>query len=92
MGQNVPAKIVNMTQLNSSLFGFWLNRGGGLIFFMIPQVNGLLEPEYQDRTEESAGITHLGRNDAEQYPEKLLGYEALLDDYVDLDMPKPVGK
>ncbi|KAB5548956.1 hypothetical protein PHYPO_G00061630 [Pangasianodon hypophthalmus] len=59
--------------------------------FFVTEVNELLEPENQDRTEQIADITHLGRNDAKQYPEKLLGYEALLDDNLDLDMPKPVG-
>ncbi|XP_053504878.1 X-ray radiation resistance-associated protein 1 isoform X3 [Ictalurus furcatus] len=59
--------------------------------FFVTEIIDLLEPEYQDRTEQTADITHLGRNDAKQYPEKLLGYEALLDDVMDLDMPKPAG-
>lgn len=54
------------------------------------------ETECQDRTEETADIIHLGKNDAKQYPEKLLGYEALLDDNLDMpnaiDIPMPVGK
>ncbi|KAF4077478.1 hypothetical protein AMELA_G00208680 [Ameiurus melas] len=56
--------------------------------FFVTEINDLHEPEYQDRTEQIADISHLERNEAKQYPEKLLGYEALLDD---LDMPKPVG-
>lgn len=103
MEQNIPAKMVNMAQFNSSsLFGFGvsellkiskiLKKGATLIWFINSQIIDLLEPEYQDRTEQTADITHLGRNDAKQYPEKLLGYEALLDDVMDLDIPKPVGK
>lgn len=56
-----------------------------------PQVNDLLEPDV-DGKEETVDITHLGRNNAKQYPKKLLGYEALLDDNLDLDMAQPVGK
>ncbi|GAA6102910.1 X-ray radiation resistance-associated protein 1 isoform X1 [Tachysurus ichikawai] len=56
-----------------------------------PQVNDLLERQYQDKTEQSAESTHLGRNDEKQCPEKLLGYEVLLDDNLDLDRPEPVG-
>ncbi|XP_060747687.1 X-ray radiation resistance-associated protein 1 [Tachysurus vachellii] len=56
-----------------------------------PKVNDLLELQYQDKTEQSADSTHLGRNDDKQCPEKLLGYEDLLDDNLDLDRPEPVG-
>ncbi|KAG7321127.1 hypothetical protein KOW79_015542 [Hemibagrus wyckioides] len=59
--------------------------------FFETEVNDLLGPEYQDKTEQSADSTHLGRNDAKQCPDKLLGYEALLDDNLELDRPKPGG-
>lgn len=106
MGQNIPAKIVNirhnLTLHHYLAFGdismncknFQDSKSATHIFFIniIPQVNDLLELEYHDRTEETVDITHLGSNDAKQYPKKLLGYEVLLDDNLDLDMPKPVGK
>ncbi|KAK3523944.1 hypothetical protein QTP70_016757, partial [Hemibagrus guttatus] len=59
--------------------------------FFVTEANDLLGPEYQDRTEQSADSAHLGRNYAEQYPDKLLGYEALLDVNLALDRPEPVG-
>ncbi|XP_053334967.1 X-ray radiation resistance-associated protein 1 [Clarias gariepinus] len=59
--------------------------------FFVTEVNGLCGPRYQDRTEQTASIIHLERTNAKQYSDKLLGYEALLDDNLEIDMPKPVG-
>lgn len=63
-----------------------------IVYVLFPQINDFLEPDCQDRKEETVDITHLGINYVKQYSEKLLGYEALLDGNLDLDMPKPVGK
>ncbi|TSL04232.1 X-ray radiation resistance-associated protein 1 [Bagarius yarrelli] len=59
--------------------------------FFVTEVNNWLEPEYQDRTEQSADITYFEENDTKQYPKKFLGFEALLDDNLDVDLPEPVG-
>lgn len=96
MGQNIPAKMVNITH-NLTLYHYLVFGYISLIcysYFSLycPKVNNLLEPKSQERTEQSADITNLRRNNVKQYPEKLIGYEALLDDHSDLDMAEPVGK
>ncbi|XP_076836938.1 X-ray radiation resistance-associated protein 1 [Brachyhypopomus gauderio] len=58
--------------------------------FFVTEVNDLLEPDSQEQTEIAEEMFEFVKKDTE-CPRKLRGYEALLGDYVVLDMPRPVG-
>ncbi|XP_047661815.1 X-ray radiation resistance-associated protein 1 isoform X2 [Tachysurus fulvidraco] len=91
--KNVPASNVSnpLERENAEIHSESQQNDETFFVTEFPQVNDLLELQYQDKTEQSADSTHLGRNHDKQCPEKLLGYEVLLDDNLDLDRPEPVG-
>ncbi|XP_066501845.1 X-ray radiation resistance-associated protein 1 isoform X2 [Hoplias malabaricus] len=59
--------------------------------FFVTEVNDLLKPECQGKTEETEHNAKILRQDTKDWPEKLVGYEALNDDNLDFVMPEPVG-
>ncbi|XP_036444286.1 X-ray radiation resistance-associated protein 1 [Colossoma macropomum] len=59
--------------------------------FFVTEVNDLLETEYQEKTQETENLTHILRQDTKDCAKNLRGYEGLLDDNLDFDMPEPVG-
>lgn len=61
-----------------------------LSFYLIFQINGLNESEYQEDPDVSKE-TELEKG-CKACPEKLIGYEILLDDTPELEMPEFSGR
>ncbi|XP_067280085.1 X-ray radiation resistance-associated protein 1 isoform X2 [Pseudorasbora parva] len=58
--------------------------------FFVTEINGLNESEYQEELDD-AKQTNLDMKASKAYPEKLIGYEILLDDTSEPEMPEISG-
>ncbi|KAI4886827.1 hypothetical protein NFI96_018396, partial [Prochilodus magdalenae] len=59
--------------------------------FFVTEINDLLESEYHEKAQESENSAHIFRQETIHRPSRLTGYEGLLDDNLDFDMPEPAG-
>lgn len=62
------------------------------LFYFIFQINGLNESEYQEERDDAKETNLEMKKARKACPEKLIGYEILLDDSSEPEMPGISGK